>query len=400
MKWRKLLELPAFCPRIPALPALAATTSRTSLDAFIEPTTTRYMKNKIATAAAVICTAMPALGFVKIEQKSTLNKDGSAKFTTVLEVDLAGPMAMMGQAGAANPLGDGKEMLVQMMQGMNGIVDVWSDAKAEQTKGGATRVTLSGYTKDWRAMADLKKAMAATGDSPIPLDDLPEIKLMDMKDDSSGNTVITMAGLDDLGNILDAARKYAIKEGNQPKPGDMALDEEEIAQGLTQVRGQWAGIKGIAGTFVKGISIKSEIEISGTITSSEIFKKTADNAATFTFTGDQLLNLADKIIMDEDLPGKIVSMVKEVEANFDNEKSTAAVKSFVEPYLKEVYGGSANPKIVVTPGENAFDYAAETEKAKAAQSDELKALIEEAGKTGGKAKLPGSTAPAGKKKAA
>ena len=91
-------------------------------------------------------------------------------------------------------------------------------------------------------------------------------------------------------------------------------------------------------------------------------------------------------------------MVKSVEENFDNPKSTAAIKTFVEPYMKTVFGGDANPKIVVKPGNDAFDYAAETEKAKAAQSDELKALIEQAGKPG--VKLPGKpAAPKGKKAA-
>ncbi len=345
------------------------------------------MKYTFATAAAVLCTVLPSQGFIKMESKSTVNKDGSAKFSTTMELDLSGPLAMMGQAGGKNPLGDGKEMLVQMMKSMGGNVDVWSDAKAETTKGGATRVTMSGFTKDWRAMADLKKTMAATGQSPIPLDDIPEMKFMDMKNDTAGNTIITMAGLDDLGNILEAARKYAIKEGKQPKEGEMKVDQDEIAQGLTQVRGQWAGIKGIVGTFVKGISIKSEIQVSGTITSSEVFKKTGENSATFTFTGDQLLSLADKIIEDEDLPSKIVEMAREVETNFDNEKSTAAVKTFIEPYLKEVYGGSANPKIVIKPGADAFDYAAETGKAKAAQSSELKSLIEQSSKAE-KVKLP------------
>ena len=57
------------------------------------------MKNKIATAAAVLCTALPSMGFIKVESKSTVNKDGSAKFSTIMELDLSGPMAMMGQAG-------------------------------------------------------------------------------------------------------------------------------------------------------------------------------------------------------------------------------------------------------------------------------------------------------------
>jgi hypothetical protein len=357
------------------------------------------MKNKLATVAAVLCTALPSLGFIKAESKSAINKDGSARFTMIMEIDLAGPMAMMGAAGGKNPLGDGREVLVQMVKGMNANVDVWSDAKAETTKGGATRVTLSGFTKDWLAMGDLKKALAASGGaSPVPIDELPDLKFMDQKTDSAGNSVITMAGLDDICTLLDAARKMAIKKGENP--GEMNVDEAEISQGLAQARAQWPGIKGFAAPLVKGISLKSEIQVCGTISETEVFKKTSENSATYTLTGDQILSLADQIIADEELPGKIVKMVESIKANFENEKSVQAVRTFLEPYVKEVYGGAVNPKIVFKTGADVFDYAAETEKAKAAQSDELKALVEEAGKAGGKVKLPGSGAPAPGKKSA
>jgi hypothetical protein len=346
------------------------------------------MKTTLATAAAILCTALPSMGLIKFESKSTLNNDGSAKFSAVVEIDLTAALGAMGMAGARNPLGDGRKELVQMIKGMSGNVDVWSDARAESTKGGATRISMSGFTKDWRAVGDIKKAIVASGQAgAIPVDEIPDIKLLDMKNDSSGNTVITMAGLDDLGRILDAARRIAVKKGEGPKPGQLSADEAEIANGLEQVRNQWPGLKAMVGPHVKGFSFKSEVEVSGTITSSDVFKQTGENTAAFTFTGDQLLSLADQIVADEQLPGKIVALVKEVETNFENEKSTAAVKSFIEPYLKTVYGGSANPRIVVKPGPNAFDYAAETAKAKAAQSAELKALLDEAGKSG-KVKLP------------
>jgi hypothetical protein len=278
---------------------------------------------------------------------------------------------------------------------MKSHVDVWSDAKAETTKGGATRISVSGFTKDWRAMGDLKKAIEASGQADkVPIEDIPEIRILDMKNDSSGNSVITMAGLDDIGNLLNAARQFAIKQGEVPKPGEMKVDEAEIAQGLSQVRSAWPGLKGAVSPIVKGMSVKSEIEVSGTIVSSEVFKKTSEHSATFTFTGDQLLSLVDQIVADETLPAKIVSLVKDVESNFENEKSVTAVKAFIEPYLKAVYGGEANPRIVVKPGADAFDYAAETEKAKAAQSAELKSLLEETGKSGSGIKLPGAAAPA------
>jgi len=359
------------------------------------------MKITLATAAAVLCTSLPSLAFIKVESKSAINKDGSAKFTTVMEMDIPSVMAQIpGQAGAANPLGDGKDVLLEMLKSMGTGIDVWSDAKAEVTKGGANRFTISGFTKDWMAMADLKKAMAsAPGGLPIPVDDLPDLKLMDMKTDSAGNTVITMAGLDDICTILDAARKMAIKQGEAPKPGDMNVDEAEIAQVLAQGRAVWPQFRGLAGNILKSMSIKTELQVSGTIAEAAVFKKTSDNSATFTFNGEQLLNLVDQIIADEELPGKIVKVAKAIEENFDNEKSVQAVREFLEPYVKEVYGGAVNPKIVFKSGADVFDYAAETEKAKSSQSDDLKGLLEQAGKTGGKVKLPGGAAPAPGKKA-
>lgn len=360
------------------------------------------MKFKLAAAAstALLCTALPSMGFVKVETKSTLNKDGSAKFSAVMEIDVSGPLTLIGQAGAANPIGDGKDILVGMMKGLNGYVDVWSDAKAELTKSKTTRISVSGFTKNWRAMADVKKVIGSLPEgNAIPLGEFPEIKLMDMKDDSAGNTVITMAGLDDLGQVIDAGRKFAIKEGKQPKPEDVKLDKADIEKGLQQGRDLWANFKGFAAPLVKTISITSEIEVSGTITESAVFKKTGENRATFTFNGDHILGLIDQVLNDEELAGKIIDLANAVQQNFDNEKSTAAIKSFIEPYLKGIYGGSANPKIVFKPGADAFDYAAETEKAKATQSDELKAILEQVGKSG-KVKLPGSATPPGKKKAA
>lgn len=356
-------------------------------------------KTLITAAAAFAMTSLPSSALIKVETKSTVNKDGSAKFTETIELDLSPVMAMMGNAGGENPFGgeNADKMLVEMMKGMGSNIDVWSEAKVE-TKGQATKITLGGFTKDIRSMADIKKALSAAGGQlPFPVEDLPEMKLLDMKDDNSGNTVITMAGMDDISNIVDAFRKMAVKEGKGPKPGDSdKIDRDEIAKGLEQGRQQWAGMKGIIAPIVQGVSIKTTVEVSGSISESSVFKKTGENTATFSFGGEQLLNLVEAVINDEDLPDKIVATAKAIEADFANEKATKAIVKFIEPYVKEIYGGATNPKLVIKPGDDAFDYAAESAKAKENQSDELKALIEEAGK-GGKAKLPG-TAP--KKKAA
>ncbi len=388
-------------PSLLSIVAIYGLFRRTAINDILKPHHIRMKKKLFSAAAALAMTTLPSSALIKVDGKNTVNKDGSAKFTQTLEIDLSPVMAMMGNAGAENPFSGepGQKMLVEMMKSMNAGVDVWSVAKIE-AKGAATKITLGGFTKDFRAMGDMKNALGAAGDQlPFPVDELPEMKMMDMKDDNSGNSVITMAGLDEISNMLDAFRKMTVKEGKGPQEGDSAnIDRDEIATGLKEGSQQWAGMKGIIAPMVQGISMKSTIEVSGTISESSVFKKTGENTATFSFGGEQIISLVDAILADEDLPDKIVEMVKTVEKEFTNEKSTKAVVNFIEPFLKEVYGGSASPKIVIKPGADAFDYAAESAKAKDGQSEALKGLIEEA-TTGGKAKLPGE-APAPTKKAA
>ena len=94
------------------------------------------------TTVAALGTAFLSLSTTscfKNETKSTVNADGSGKFTTVMELNLAPIMGMMGGgAGAPNPLGDNRSMLVNMIRAMNPSVDAWTDAKVETTKAGAT----------------------------------------------------------------------------------------------------------------------------------------------------------------------------------------------------------------------------------------------------------------------
>ena len=355
------------------------------------------------TASAAIGSALLTTGCFKSESKTTINDDGSGKFSMSMEMNIAGIMGMLGGAaggGAEAPKGpDAKEMLVEMMRSMNPYVDVWTDAKAETTKMGATRVTMSGLTKDWTAMGDLTKALENSSldeSAPVPVpvgDILKDVKMIRVTKDTGGNTVITMMGVDEIGTIFDGMRKAAIKDGSAPKPGEMKLDKEEMDQKLDEFRQQYNGLKGMVAMFIKDMKVSTEIETGGTIVEAAGFKKTGEKSATWTMNGEQLMDMVDSIINDEELSTKVIKLVKDIEENFDNGKSTEAVKAFVAPYMKTMFGGEANPRLVIKPGAAAFDYAAEVEKAKAGQSPELKSLVEKIAKPRS-VKLPGSTAPA------
>ena len=148
----------------------------------------------------------------KNESKSSVNADGSGKFSMVMELNLAPIIGLLGVgSGAANPLGDDREMLVQLVRSMGPTVDAWTEAKVETTKSGATKFTLAGLTKDFTASGNLKQSLASASPAVAEMTSkLPEMKMMNSTKDASGNWVISMAGIDEimtmLGNLNDAGK--------------------------------------------------------------------------------------------------------------------------------------------------------------------------------------------------
>ncbi len=354
---------------------------------------------------AVAAVGFSNAAFLKIESKTTVNNDNTGKFSQVMELNLDGILGMLGGGGDAgkNPMLDPNNMLATVMGGMAKSVDVWIDAKGEKTKLGATRLTLSGLTKDWVAQGDIKKMLTdLPSSSGLPMNpkDLPEMRAFNVTE-SGGNKVISFMGVDDVLSIVDGLRKTAVKEGKGPKPGEAKVDREQVAGVLQQAKAAYPQYKGIAAMFLKDVSISAELTVSGDIVESAVFKKTGPNTVAMTFSGTQLIELADQIIEDEDLPDKVVALVKAVESGFADGSMMPALKTFLTPYMKTIYGGDANPRVVFKPGADAFNYTAESVSAKAGQTPALKALIEKSEK-GRSVTLPGP-APAekpAKKKAA
>lgn len=359
------------------------------------------MKKFLTTTAAIGAAAISLVttGCFKTEGTSTINPDGTSKFHMSMEFNLAPVMGLLGAGGAAqNPLGDNHNLLVQTMRAMAPTVDAWTEAKVETTKLGATKITLGGYTKDFTATGDLKSALAANPDLAEKAADFPDFKMINSTRDANGNWVISMAGVDEIMTLLGAVQKKAAAD-DAFTPGSIEVTEEQIATQMTAIRAQYATYKPMAAVLLKDVAIISEMEVGGEILEAKGFKKTGPNKVTMTFSGEQIIDMADGLIADDDLPKKIAKLAAAFNEGPKSTKIGPAVREFITPLFAQVYGGVTAPKIVIKPGAApAFDYPAEVSKAKATMSPELKKLVEESSKPAAPSEEGGLPTP--KKKAA
>lgn len=351
--------------------------------------------NKFA-ATAALGTALMSLsttGCFKNDSKTAINADGSGKFTMIMELNLAPIMSILGVgAPGANPLGDNRTILVNMVRSMNPSVDVWTDARVETTKAGATRITLAGLTKDFTATGDIKKALSSAGpEIAEKTAALPDLKMINSIKDATGNWIISMVGVDELMNMVTALQAEAAKE-SKFTPGEKVMTEDEIQAKMAEFKPQYDQFKPMAAMFLKDMSITSEMEVGGDILETKVFKKIGPNKVSWTFTGEQLIDLVDGIINDPDLPKKAAKLAAVFNEGPTSTKIAPVLKDFISPYIATIYGGEAAPRVVIKPGAALFDYSAEAAKATAAQSPELKKVLEEASKP---AALPGLDKPSG-----
>ena len=339
--------------------------------------------NKLATSAA-LGTALLSLsttGCFKNESKSAVNADGSGKFTMVMELNLAPILSMMGAGAAgANPLGDNRSMLINMVRSMNPSVDVWTDAKVETTKGGATKITLSGLTKDFTATGDLKKALSSAGPKMAEkAAAIPDLKMINSTKDAAGNWIISMVGVDELMSMVTALQTEAAKESKWT-PSETVMTEDEIKSKMAEFKPTYDQFKPMAAVMLKDMSITSEMEVGGEILETKVFKKIAPNKVSWTFSGEQLIDLVDGMVNDPALPKKAAKLAEVFNEGPASPKIAPVLKDFISPYIATIFGGEAAPRVTIRPGAAVFDYAAEAAKAAAAQSPELKAILEEASK--------------------
>ncbi len=289
-------------------------------------------------------TALATPACLELDQKLVLNPDGSGK--VVISSAVAMPAGLGDLGGLGGDKKDGKGMAREMVVGMlraEGI-EAWSDVSYGVGKDGKTKATVTGYFPDVT-----KVKMANPMESDKPKEDLGVTK------NSDGNWVIEE-------DFNDASGKKDKPEDKEAAEAAKKMTDEEVEEKLTAERQQWAGMKGIMAGFLGGLKVAFAVEGGGTILEAQGFEKKADNKAAMEMTGAKMIAAVDELLQDD-------------------EKAKAMIRKGVSPSDSESMGAAFEKmRVVMKPGDAAFDYKAEVAKAKAAETPELKELLEEAKK--------------------
>jgi len=101
------------------------------------------------------------------------------------------------------------------------------------------------------------------------------------------------------------------------------------------------------------------------------------------FTGKKLIESVEALLQDDD---RVKALIRKGVSPTDTEGGP-------EEFFKMMFGGDGKIRVVLKPGEPAFDYAAAVAKARADQSPELRSLLEDAKKPPRTGTLPGMSLP-------
>lgn len=302
-------------------------------------------------------------GCIQMDQKTTINPDGSGKLDIKATLDLGPLMGLMQQQGGENAKADpSHEMLVGILAQTKGI-DVWKDAKSVKGADGKLTVTATGYFKDISKVQSGNPMSSLGGGGKS---EMPEMGQFKSSKDADGNWILEVPL--DLGGKKEA--------GEKPQPKEK-MNDEEIEAKVEEMRQQFGAMKPMMEQMLGGMKIKNSIEVGGTIKDSGLFTKVDDKTASLELSFGKMFTAMEALIKDDAVAKKLAqaggSNPMEMLGSEDPE-----MKEIGKKMLGAMVGGKGEPRIVVKPGEPVFDYAAEAEKAKAGQSAELKKLLKEA----------------------
>ena len=355
----------------------------------IKPNT---MKNRFALPSAVIAGLAAILtGCIEMEQQVTLNPDGSGKLTVTSAVAIPDLGGLGGDGAKPDPRGQAREIVVGILRSEG--IEAWTNVKYEVGKDGKSRATATGFFPD---VTKVRISNQLAGDKV-------EKESLGISKNADGNWVLEpgefLASKKDAGDDEDGKKEDADEKGDADKEDDKEddkdagkeeekedakkdgdkeedaeeakkLTDEEVEAKLIQERQQWAAMKGFMGAFLQGIKARVSLQGGGTIVEASVFKKEGENKASLEVTGQQILDAIEKILQDDEKAKNLIRQGKSPTSGGDDDP---------EEFFKAAFGEST-PRVVMKPGEPAFDYKAEVTKAKASQSAELKALLEAAKK--------------------
>lgn len=304
---------------------------------------------------AAICLSLAVLltGCVDQEQKFTVNPDNSGKFesTIIAQVDPQ-QLAGLGAAGAGKDIG--RQILIQLIKGTKGV-DLWTNLSHSQTPEGRTKITATGY------FPDINKLKMSTG-----------------TEQAAGSSAL-VATRDGDQWVFEIGLPESADE--KPAPADTKKTPQQIKAAVQQAQQQWQATKGFLAPMLKEARMQTALTLGGVIKEVRGFTKKDDNTAVLDFDGEKILAAIDKLVMD---PQQAEAAAAEGRDLMTRLRDQEALQKVV---MESLTDGSGMPKVVATPGEPVFDYKAEVEKARSAQTPETLDILK-AAENAGKVVLP------------
>lgn len=292
---------------------------------------------------------------VQLEEKAIINADNTGKSQVTIE--MPDPSAMLGglgapDGGAAAPAADPNETAKEFAQGVLGGamgVEAWSNVEYGVTPEGKMRFRGVAYFPDF---TDYEVSPGGGGGMEMEGPGGGGLK-SEMRD---GKWVISMDMEPDA-------------EADPDEPAGEPVPADEIDGKLQQARAQWQAMKGMMAGFFTGLKFEYKLKVAGEIESVSNFVKHDTNVAGVVMDGEKILGVMDAMLMDDDLM-KASLAAGEVDEQGMPKNPPADLAA------KMMFGEEGPVEIVIIPGDPLFDYAAEVEAAKAAMTDDIKAMIE------------------------
>jgi hypothetical protein len=200
-----------------------------------------------------------------------------------------------------------------------------------------------------------------------PGGDFPSIAKIKSTKDAEGNWILEMP--------LAPEAKPKDKDDDAPEP--KKLTEDEIKGKVEEQRMQMSMVKAMGETMMAGMKVTENLVVGGTIVDPGFFTKSSDNSVKLEFTFGKLFGALEQLMNDDDFARKAVQLggSNPFEAIGSGKPET---KELGEKMMQAIIGKKGQPRVVIKPGKPAFDYAAETAKAKSAQTPEMLELLKKA----------------------
>ncbi|MCX5674863.1 MAG: hypothetical protein NTX87_07630 [Planctomycetota bacterium] len=272
-------------------------------------------------------------GCLEKKEEFTLNPDGSGK--VVYETIVAMPMMQMGDQ-KPDLATESRKIAKMTLDGSEGV-EAWSDLVCDTTEDGRLRFKGTAYFKD---LAKLKLAQS-------------EDKISFAKD-PKGGMVLTL----EMGNKEE-------KDPAEPKPKPPATPptEEQITAQIQQARAGYTMQKAMMGTILGKMKVESSFRLPGTLAEVSGFQKTPEGCVRMMVDGAAMMKAMDEVMADDAALRKGILAGEDISKGPQGDLMTE--KLFGKGPMKARVTGDLKPL---------FDFAAESQAAKAAYPEAVKKL--------------------------